>query len=141
VTGISQSGVGISEKVFMTYSTPEQPPGSYNGLADVFVLREILQNSKNRRVPSTMNAWSFFECMYVLYVVSSFPSSLYTGCCMNRDQSISCFLGLRRSNICRLCLEPGPSGSASATTRRSASTSWTTARRSPSHTPTSLPLH
>ena len=50
MTGISQSGVGISEKVFMTYSTPEQPHGSYNGLADVFVLREILQNSKNRRV-------------------------------------------------------------------------------------------
>ena len=48
VTGISQSGIGISEKVWMTYDKRELLPGSYNGLADVFVLRDILQNSKNR---------------------------------------------------------------------------------------------
>ena len=50
VTGVSQSGVGISEKVWMTYDDPDLQPGSFNGLADVFVLREILQNSKNKYV-------------------------------------------------------------------------------------------
>jgi len=48
VTGISQSGIGISEKVWMTYNKKELLPGSYDGLADVFVLRDILQTSKNR---------------------------------------------------------------------------------------------
>ncbi len=48
ITGVSQSGIGISEKVWMTYDTPSLQPGSYDGLADIFVLRDILQNSKNK---------------------------------------------------------------------------------------------
>lgn len=48
ITGVSQSGVGISEKVWMTYDTPDLLPGSYHGLADVFVLRQILENSKTK---------------------------------------------------------------------------------------------
>jgi hypothetical protein len=53
ITGISQSGIGISEKVWMTYDKPSTQPGSYDGLADVFVLRDILQNSKNRVAAET----------------------------------------------------------------------------------------
>jgi len=52
ITGISQSGIGISEKVWMTYDTPDLQPGSYHGLADVFVLRHILENSRPRRMLS-----------------------------------------------------------------------------------------
>jgi hypothetical protein len=48
ITGVSQSGIGISEKVWMTYDPISLQPGSYNGLADVFVLRTILENSKTR---------------------------------------------------------------------------------------------
>jgi len=48
VTGVSQVGVGVSEKVWMTYDTPDLQPGSYDGEADVLVLRDILQFSKNR---------------------------------------------------------------------------------------------
>lgn len=48
ITGVSQSGIGISEKVWMTYDTPSLQPGSYDGEADVFVLRDILQFAKNR---------------------------------------------------------------------------------------------
>lgn len=48
ITGVSQRGIGVSEKVWMTYDTPSLQPGSYNGEADVFVLRDILQLSKNR---------------------------------------------------------------------------------------------
>eukprot|EP01039_Chlorochromonas_danica_P001553 gene1553-1691_t len=53
ITGISQSGVGISEKVWMTYDTPDLQPGSYDGLADIFVLRDLLQNAKNRDEAAT----------------------------------------------------------------------------------------
>jgi len=48
ITGISSSGVGISEKVWMTYDKPSLQPGSYDGEADVFVLRDILEYSVNR---------------------------------------------------------------------------------------------
>jgi len=48
VTGVSQSGVGISEKVWMTYDKRSLKPGSYDGEADVFVLRDLLQNTKTR---------------------------------------------------------------------------------------------
>jgi hypothetical protein len=48
ITGISESGVGVSEKVWMTYDKRSLQPGSYDGEPDVFVLRDILQNSKNR---------------------------------------------------------------------------------------------
>jgi len=48
ITGVSSSGVGISEKVWMTYDTPSLQPGSYDGEADVFVLRDILQYSTSR---------------------------------------------------------------------------------------------
>lgn len=65
ITGIAQDGVGISEKVWMTYDKYSLKPGSYDGEADAFVLRDILQNSKNRKdaetylqsVPRTWGMW------------------------------------------------------------------------------------
>jgi hypothetical protein len=49
ITGISQSGIGISEKVWMVYKEHGSLlPGSYDGLADVLVLREILEFSKTK---------------------------------------------------------------------------------------------
>lgn len=48
ITGVSQRGIGVSEKVWMTYDTPDLQPGSYNGEADIFVLRDILQKAKNK---------------------------------------------------------------------------------------------
>lgn len=49
ITGVSQSGVGISEKVWMTYEDKNNlQPGSFDGEADVFVLRDLLQKAKNR---------------------------------------------------------------------------------------------
>jgi len=49
ITGVAQDGIGVSEKVWMTYDTPSLQPGSYDGEPDVFVLRDILQKSKNRK--------------------------------------------------------------------------------------------
>jgi len=48
ITGIAQNGVGISEKVWMTYDKRSLQPGSYDGLADVFVLRDLLEKTSNR---------------------------------------------------------------------------------------------
>jgi hypothetical protein len=48
ITGVSQRGIGVSEKVWMTYDTPSLQPGSYQGEADIFVLRDILQKAKNK---------------------------------------------------------------------------------------------
>jgi len=52
ITGVSQSGIGISEKVWMTYGDDSKlkdlQPGTYNGEADIFVLRDILEYSKSK---------------------------------------------------------------------------------------------
>ena len=48
ITGVSDRGVGISEKVWMTYDTPSLQPGSYDGEPDVFVLRDLVQLAANR---------------------------------------------------------------------------------------------
>jgi hypothetical protein len=48
ITGVSQSGIGVSEKVWMTYDRIGIQPGHYDGEPDVFVLRDILENSKNK---------------------------------------------------------------------------------------------
>jgi hypothetical protein len=50
ITGIAQDGIGISEKVWMTYDCNPSclQPGHYDGEPDVFVLRDILQQAKNR---------------------------------------------------------------------------------------------
>lgn len=49
ITGVSKSGIGISEKVWMDYSSVEGlQPGSYDGEADVFVLRDILEYSQTK---------------------------------------------------------------------------------------------
>jgi hypothetical protein len=48
ITGVAQNGVGISEKVWMTYSTPDLQPGTFQGEADVFVLRDLLNFAKSR---------------------------------------------------------------------------------------------
>jgi hypothetical protein len=48
ITGVSQSGIGVSEKVWMTYDRKSLQPGSYNGEPDIFVLRDILQQARNR---------------------------------------------------------------------------------------------
>lgn len=65
VTGISESGIGISEKVWMTYDKRSLQKGSYNGEADIFVLRDILELSKNKveaelyltQMPRTWGMW------------------------------------------------------------------------------------
>lgn len=49
VTGVSQSGIGLSEKVWMTYDKISIQPGSYEGEADIFVLRDILEQSRTRQ--------------------------------------------------------------------------------------------
>jgi hypothetical protein len=49
ITGVSDKGVGISEKVWMTYDTPSLQPGSYDGEPDVFVLRDLLQLAGDRQ--------------------------------------------------------------------------------------------
>jgi len=48
ITGISQSGIGISEKVWMVHGIKSLQHGKYDGLADVFVLRNILEKAKTR---------------------------------------------------------------------------------------------
>lgn len=48
ITGVSQRGIGVSEKVWMTYDTPSIQPGSYDGEPDVFVLRDILEKHLTR---------------------------------------------------------------------------------------------
>jgi len=65
ITGVSERGIGVSEKVWMTYDTPDLQPGSYNGESDVFVLRDILQLSKNRAdaeqmVQAANRTWAIF---------------------------------------------------------------------------------
>jgi hypothetical protein len=56
VTGIAQNGIGISEKVWMTNMAgpDELQDGSFNGTADIFVLRDILENAKNVAQADTM---------------------------------------------------------------------------------------
>ena len=65
VTGIAQDGIGVSEKVWMTYDKYSLKPGSYDGEPDVFVLRDILQNSATRKeaedyVRSANRTWGIF---------------------------------------------------------------------------------
>lgn len=48
ITGVSQHGIGVSEKVWMTYDKRSLQPGTYDGEADVFILRDILQNTRSR---------------------------------------------------------------------------------------------
>jgi hypothetical protein len=55
ITGVAQDGIGISEKVWMTYDCNPSclQPGHYDGEPDVFVLRDILQQAKNRQEAET----------------------------------------------------------------------------------------
>lgn len=48
ITGVSDKGVGISEKVWMTYDDPSLQPGSYDGEPDVFVLRDLLEKASTK---------------------------------------------------------------------------------------------
>ena len=48
ITGVSQSGIGISEKVWMTYDKSSLQPGNYKGEPDTFVLRNTLEYSKTK---------------------------------------------------------------------------------------------
>jgi hypothetical protein len=48
VTGVSDKGVGLSEKVWMTYDNPSLQPGSYDGEPDVFVLRDLLEKTSTK---------------------------------------------------------------------------------------------
>jgi hypothetical protein len=48
ITGVSESGVGVSEKVWMTYDTPSIQPGSYDGIPDVLALRDVLAKTGGR---------------------------------------------------------------------------------------------
>lgn len=54
ITGMSDKGIAISEKVWMInnpnpHDDDGLQPGSYDGEADCFVLRDILQHAKNRK--------------------------------------------------------------------------------------------
>lgn len=65
VTGVAQDGVGISEKVWMTYNKYSLQPGSYDGEADIFVLRDLLAFAKNRAeaeayVQQVPRTWGIF---------------------------------------------------------------------------------
>lgn len=53
ITGVSQRGIGVSEKVWETYDKRGIQPGSYNGEADVFVLRDILEKTTSRKDAET----------------------------------------------------------------------------------------
>lgn len=48
ITGVSQRGIGLSQKVWTTYDGRGYMPGSFEGQTDVFVLRTILQKSKTK---------------------------------------------------------------------------------------------
>ena len=65
ITGVSERGIGISEKVWMTYDKRLIQPGSYDGLADVLVIRSILENSVDRAsaeqyLSSVNRTWSIW---------------------------------------------------------------------------------
>jgi hypothetical protein len=55
ITGVAQNGVGVSEKVWMSSEPEGHGPfknlqkGSYDGEADVFVLRDILEKAKTKQ--------------------------------------------------------------------------------------------
>jgi hypothetical protein len=53
ITGMSQRGIGLSQKVWTTYDGRGYLPGSFEGETDVFVLRNILQNTHTRLVFDT----------------------------------------------------------------------------------------
>lgn len=65
ITGVSEHGIGVSEKVMMVHGDKSIPPGNYKGEPDVFVLRDILEFSKNRQeaedyvqtIPRTWAIW------------------------------------------------------------------------------------
>jgi hypothetical protein len=66
ITGVSQSGIGISEKVWMTYNEKSDiQPGNYKGVPDSFMLRNILEYSKTKEdavkymqsIPRTWAMW------------------------------------------------------------------------------------
>ena len=49
VTGISEEGIGLSEKVWEVYNTTTGvQPGAYDGEADVLVMRDVLELAPNR---------------------------------------------------------------------------------------------
>jgi hypothetical protein len=49
ITGVSKSGIGVSEKVWMTSGKKRDlQPGGYDGEPDVFVLRDILENASTK---------------------------------------------------------------------------------------------
>lgn len=65
ITGVSQHGVGISEKVYMVYGPSSLQPGNYQGNPDVFVLRQILEYSKTKEdaiayMQSQPRTWSMW---------------------------------------------------------------------------------
>jgi len=65
ITGISQHGIGISEKVYMVYGPRSIQPGNYKGIPDPIMLRNILEYSKTKEdaiaymqtVPRTWAMW------------------------------------------------------------------------------------
>ena len=70
ITGMSDKGIAISEKVWMInnpnpHDDDGLQPGSFDGEADCFVLRDILQNAKNRKeaeeyVQSVKRTWGIW---------------------------------------------------------------------------------
>ena len=53
ITGLAQNGIGVSEKVWMTNGKKNLQHGNYDGVADVMMLREILEKSKTKEDAET----------------------------------------------------------------------------------------
>lgn len=117
ITGVSQSGVGISEKVWMTYNKRELQPGSYDGIADILVLRNILEYSKNRAdaeayvqtIPRTWGMWigvgDYESQTFDLIGYEQSSATAYTDVTMPAETGQP-FL----ENICYVDKHPQPSG-------------------------------
>lgn len=65
ITGVSQHGIGISEKVNMVYGPKSLQPGNFKGVPDPIMLRNILEYSKTKEdaiaymqsIPRTWAIW------------------------------------------------------------------------------------
>lgn len=54
ITGVAQNGVGISEKVWEVTGMDGMQPGTFEGEADIFVLRDMLQFAKTKAEAETI---------------------------------------------------------------------------------------
>lgn len=108
ITGVSQRGIGLSQKVWTVYDGRGYLPGTFEGETCVFVLRNILQKAMSRSAALASALLTEYSVELTLLFVT----------------------GWRRRSTCSRCRARGPSGSASATTRPASST-WSAIRSPP----------